>query len=44
MIKGSIQEDNITIISIYACNIGAIYKANANNHKTGNSDNNSRGL
>ena len=24
MIKGSIQEENITIINIYACNIGAL--------------------
>ena len=30
MIKGSIQEEDITIINIYAPNIGAIHKATAN--------------
>ena len=37
MIKGSIQEENITIINVYTLNIGAplIHKANANNHERG---------
>ena len=35
MIKGSIQEEDITIINIYASNIGStsIHKANANSYK-----------
>ena len=38
MIKGSIQEEDITIINIYAPNIGAlpICKANANKYERGN--------
>ena len=36
MIKGSIQEEDIKIINIYAPNIGAIHKATANNYKGGN--------
>ena len=38
MIKGSIQEEDITIINIYAPNIGAhaIFKANANKYERGN--------
>ena len=38
MIKGSIQEEAITIINIYAPNIGAppICKANANKYERGN--------
>ena len=36
MIKGSIQEEDITIINIYAANIGAICKANANKLERGN--------
>ena len=38
MIKGSIQEENITIINIYAPNIGAtaICKANAIKYERGN--------
>ena len=37
MIKGSFQEEDITIVNIYAPNIGGpIYKANANGHKKGN--------
>ena len=36
MIKGSIQEENITIINIYAPNIGAICKTNANKYERGN--------
>ena len=37
MIKGSIQEEDITIINIYAPNIGApIHKVNANSYKRGN--------
>ena len=37
MIKGSIQEENITIVNIYAPNIGAPqYIGNANSHKRGN--------
>ena len=36
MIKGSIQEEDITIINIYAPNIGASHKANASSHKRGN--------
>ena len=36
MIKGSIQEEDITIINIYAPNIGAICKTNANKYKRGN--------
>ena len=36
MIKRSIQEEDITIINIYAPNIGAICKANANKHERGN--------
>ena len=33
MIKGSIQEEDITIINIYILNIGAIHKANAKSMK-----------
>ena len=33
MIKGSIQEEDITIINIYTLNIGAIHKANAKSMK-----------
>ena len=37
MIKGSIQEEDITTVSIYAPNIGAPqHKANANSNKRGN--------
>ena len=37
MIKGSIQEENITIVNIYAPNIGAlIHKTNTNRHKRRN--------
>ena len=38
MIKGSTQEDDITIINIYAPNIGAlqICKTNANKYERGN--------
>ena len=38
MIKGSIEEEDITIINIYAPNIGApqYNKANTNSHKRGN--------
>ena len=36
MIKGSIHEGDITIINIYAPNIGAICKTNANKHERGN--------
>ena len=37
MIKGSIQEEDITIVNIYAPNIGAPqHKANTNSHKRGN--------
>ena len=37
MIKGSIQEKDITIVNIYAPNIGAPqYKWHANSHKRGN--------
>ena len=35
MIKGSIQEEDLTIINIYAPNIG-IHKANANKYERGN--------
>ena len=35
MIKGSIQEEDIAIVNIYAPNIGA-HKANANSHKRRN--------
>ena len=35
MIKGSIQEEDITVVNIYVPNIGA-YKANSNRHKKGN--------
>ena len=35
MIKGSIQEEDITIVNIYAPNIGA-HKTNANSYKRGN--------
>ena len=36
MIKGSIQEEDITIVNIYAPNIGApIHKTNTNRHKGG---------
>ena len=36
-IKGSIQEEDITIINIFAPNIGALqYKTNANKHERGN--------
>ena len=45
MIKGSIQEEDTTIINIYAPDIG-IHKANANKYETGNQQqhNNSRGF
>ena len=37
VIKGSIQEEYITIVNIYAPNIGAPqYKAHTNSHKRGN--------
>ena len=36
MIKGSIQEENITIINIYASNIGAPQYVNANKYERGN--------
>ena len=36
MIKRSIQEEDITIINIYAPNIGAICKANTNEDERGN--------
>ena len=36
MIKGSIQEEDTTIINIYALNIGAICKANANKYEKEN--------
>ena len=38
MIKGSTQEEDITIINIYAPNIGTIQyiRQNANSHKSGN--------
>ena len=37
MIKGSIQEEDITIINIYTPNIGAPQcKANANKYERGN--------
>ena len=38
MIKGSIQEENITIVNIYAPNIGApqYIKTNTNRHKRSN--------
>ena len=36
MIKGSIQEEDITIINIYAPNIGAPHKTNANKYERGN--------
>ena len=39
MIKGSIQEEDVTIINVYAPNIGehkAIHKANANGHERRN--------
>ena len=38
MIKGSIQEEDITIINIYAPNIGALQyvKTNANKYERGN--------
>ena len=38
MIKGTIQEEDITIINIYAPNIGAtaICKTNANKYERGN--------
>ena len=36
MIKGSIQEEDITIVNIYAPKSTSIHKANANNHKRGN--------
>ena len=38
MIKGSIQEEHITTVNIYAPNIRStsIYKANGNSHKRGN--------
>ena len=37
MIKGSIQEENLTIINTYASNIGAPQcKANANKYERGN--------
>jgi len=37
MIKGSIQEENITIVNIYSPNISTtICKANANKYERGN--------
>ena len=36
MIKGSIQEEDITIINIYASNIGAPQYVNANKYERGN--------
>ena len=36
IIKGSIQEEDITIINIYAPNIGAPHKTNANKYERGN--------
>ena len=38
MIKGSFQEEDITIINIYALDIGStlIYKTNTNRHKKRN--------
>ena len=37
MIKGSIQEEDITIVKIYAPNMStSIYKTHANSHKRGN--------
>ena len=36
MIKGSIQEEDITIVNISAPKIHTIHKANANSHKRGN--------
>ena len=39
MIKGSIQEEHITILNIYAHNIGvstSVHKANTNRYKRGN--------
>ena len=36
MIKGSIQEKDITIINIYAPNEGALQYVNANKYKRGN--------
>ena len=36
MIKGSIQEEDITIINIYAPNEGALQYVNANKYKRGN--------
>ena len=36
MIKGSIQEEDTTIINIYALNLGAICKANANKYEKEN--------
>ena len=33
MIKGSIQEEDITIINIYAPNTGAVCKTNANKYE-----------
>ena len=36
MIEGSIQEENITIINIYASNIGAPQYVNANKYERGN--------
>ena len=38
MIKGSIQEEDITTVNIYASNT-LIHKANANTHKRGNNSN-----
>ena len=36
MIKGSIQEEDITMINIYAPNMGAPQKTNANKHERRN--------
>ena len=37
MIKGSVKEEDVTIINIYAPNIGAtICKANTNEYERGN--------
>ena len=47
MTEGSIQEEDITTVYLYAPNIGAPqYKANANHHETGNQHyhNNNGGL
>ena len=36
MIKGSIQEEDITIMNIYTPNLGEICEANANKYETVN--------